>query len=633
MFPPKDSKTHIHISKLRSKFEVNLASAAMAELLELASFNDGGNIVRYDEVGKQLLLLKHHEFEAIPFGPSTDPGAPPSATCPNNGPVLDVRFAPPPLRWVAVQRSPAELELRELDSGSTHTHRLRPNQSRPGRILAFHWTGSAVFDLVVVSTRGADFLALHQGGLKLVRSVALAVSWCLYSHETRIVLLATGKHDSEVHGMQIQPTGIVRIPHFTVALPTPTPTRHPRDDGPPITSSSPARSLNHADVTVVCLHGRIYLCHTDGPSRQLVLYQLFRDYVVRKHVIPLPSEDVSVSQLDSLLLVHCRDADVSMIFDLRINAQQPIVAPLPIGPRPREGASPRARLRRLGAQSSRWAHWTLVPPNYVVDHAVGRVYEFTLDLDVIVASPLDWVRRTQCLLGRRGGDAQLRTVVCQALHARTPAAILRSVWHLLNGAWAQVQQQGGRSGEQHAIPSRAPSDGARLSSGALLSASLPGTPVQLRDAAGEDGSGGGEDGEMSSPPDAAACLVSPHAARSLCFGDDASTTPTARTPDVDADRHEPTTMGSAAELPALPNLRPPAPLPNPLGAPAISASDPPLPAPRSPTHRVVRARRAQKSRLSPASMASVFADVESAVEPSYLASSISEYLASSHAHG
>jgi len=302
------------------------------QLRELVRFSVAGDQLRYDEEGRQLLLLRHHGFESVPFGPGRDLAAA-SVSCPNLGPVLDVRFSPAPLRWVAVQRSPTDLELRHLDSGAVHLRQCRPSRAaRSGRILAFHWTGSKLCDLVIVGTWGADFFALASKGLKLVRSVSLPVSWSIYSHETRMVLLASGKHDSEIHGMQVQPSGIIKAPKFEVALPPVPASAAPT----PLSPGQHARSLRRADLALVCLHGLIYVCHLDGPSRQLVLYQLFRDFVVRKHTVALPSSELAVSVVDSLLAVHCLDQDVSMILDLRMNAQQPIIAPLPIGLRPGE---------------------------------------------------------------------------------------------------------------------------------------------------------------------------------------------------------------------------------------------------------------------------------------------------------
>ena len=47
---------------------------------------------------------------------------------------------------------------------------------------------------------------------ELVKSIAHVVAWSVYSHVTRLVLLATGAQDNVIHGIQIQPSSLVRIP-------------------------------------------------------------------------------------------------------------------------------------------------------------------------------------------------------------------------------------------------------------------------------------------------------------------------------------------------------------------------------------------------------------------------------------
>ena len=65
--------------------------------------------------------------------------------------------------------------------------------------------------------------------------------------------------------------------------------------------------------------------------------------------------------VDNLLLVHCLDNHVVLLFDIKINAQHPITAPLPLGllPAPQWGAELYT------------PHWSLAAPNYVVDSQVA----------------------------------------------------------------------------------------------------------------------------------------------------------------------------------------------------------------------------------------------------------------------
>lgn len=458
------------------------------ELVELATFEEGGHQVRYDEAGRQILLLKHHEFTAVPYGPGHDLSAA-ALPCANNGPVLDVRFAPPPLRWVCIQRAATLLELRQLDGPAVHLHQLRPSGGRSSeRILSMHWTGSAFCDLLVLGTWGADMLVLGAGarGPKRVRAVAFGAAWALYSAETRMAALGGGKKDNELCCFQIGSGGVVRVPKFEVELPQPAPA--PTDPAPP------ARSLRRADVRLLCSRGLIFLVHLDGPARQLVPYQLFRDYVLRKPALRLPAARLALSQVDGLLAVHCLPAGSeapsaagaganepgledtaplgecrTLLLELEPSGRcQPIAPALPIGPRPAVEAAGHAG-------GERWAHWTLLAPSAVVDHSVGRVYELRLDLRAIAAScGAQPVRLLSLLLGRTGAQPEVSAVLTAALREQRPAATLRALFDLLHAAAGREAAAGGARGAL--LREAAAEETAGELSGCVAAAGSPASP-------------------------------------------------------------------------------------------------------------------------------------------------------------
>ena len=99
--------------------------------------------------------------------------------------------------------------------------------------------------------------------------------------------------------------------------------------------------------------------HVEPERQQVHLYQLFKDFVVRKYTLSVYSRRASISVSDNLLIVHALDSKVALIFDLRINHQFPITAPLPLACIPSEGFSP-----------SYSPHWSIEPPDLVVDPQV-----------------------------------------------------------------------------------------------------------------------------------------------------------------------------------------------------------------------------------------------------------------------
>ncbi len=63
------------------------------------------------------------------------------------------------------------------------------------RVLKFFWCPSAACDLVMATEHGLElYQQLSKGqGLRYMGSRKHPTSWCIYSHESRIALLATGE--------------------------------------------------------------------------------------------------------------------------------------------------------------------------------------------------------------------------------------------------------------------------------------------------------------------------------------------------------------------------------------------------------------------------------------------------------
>ena len=296
-----------------------MAAAAHVVCRAVCTFEDEDSQVRLDEAARRLILIRHREFVALPLGSL---GQAPSAAadagtirCDNGGKVENLRFSLTH-RFVAVQRSDTTLELVDLTQGNTFTHVCRGGGSKARwRILGFQWTGTPVSDLLVVTSAGVEFYLVlpERCALKLVKTVQHAVSWCVYSHETRLLLLATGPQDTVIHGIQVQPTAIVRIPKFEVQLAPVADVAdapdlaQPQNNGP-----KRRRSLLPTELSAARLYNMIFCVHIDPERQQVLLYQLFKDFVVRKFALHLYSRHVAIryshsqyhspSVVDNLLL-------------------------------------------------------------------------------------------------------------------------------------------------------------------------------------------------------------------------------------------------------------------------------------------------------------------------------------------
>ena len=176
--------------------------AAHVLLHSVLQFEEGDAQVRFDASTRHLVLIKHHTFEALPLNRSLPP-----IHVESKGKVENVRFSLNH-RFAAVQRSERELEFMDLLTGAAFAHTCRGGGSKSRwRILSFHWTGTPIADFVVATSAGVEFYLVlpERSTLKLVKQINHSVAWAIYSHVTRMVMLATGPQDNVMHGIQIQP--------------------------------------------------------------------------------------------------------------------------------------------------------------------------------------------------------------------------------------------------------------------------------------------------------------------------------------------------------------------------------------------------------------------------------------------
>ncbi|KAL1527343.1 hypothetical protein AB1Y20_016013 [Prymnesium parvum] len=380
----------------------------------ILEFDEEDSQLRFDEASRRLVLIKHREFTA-----SSVDGHPP-IRYPVGGKVENVRFSLNH-RLAALQRSESQLEIVDLLLGHSFLHTCKACAARPrARILSFHWTGKAVADFVVVTSAGAEFFLVspERSALKLVKRVAVPAAWCVYSHESHLLLLASGAQDNVLHGLQVQPHAIVRVPKFEVAL---APLHAPAAAG----QQRPRRSLQPCHVHVLRLYHMILCAHLAVEEQQLYLYQLFKDFVVRKYALPIYSSHAALSVVDNLLVVHALDAKVALIFDLKINCQYPVTAPLPVSLVDADGFGP--------LYSS---HWQLFPPDLLVDPQAGRVGRVAVDLRAVAASSVDVACLLQFLLARANAADVIVELFHQAVAERMPLAHLSKLFQLLHAAIA-----------------------------------------------------------------------------------------------------------------------------------------------------------------------------------------------------
>ena len=379
-------------------------------------FDEEDSQLRFDEASRRLILIKHQEFVA------TSIDSLPPIRCELGGRVENVRFSLNH-RLAAVQRSATEIEFIDLLLGNNFVHRCKGcNFKGRWRILSYQWTGKPYSDFLVITTAGVEFYLVlpHIPMLKLVKTAPHTVAWCVYSHDTRLLLLATGAQDNVIQGIQIQPQAIVRIPRFEVQL---APLAAPEMPLASTGQQKVRRSLQPQHLSVVRLYNMILCAHVEPERQQVLLYQLFKDFVVRKYALSVYSRQIALSVSDNLLIVHALDAKVALIFDVKINSQYPVTAPLPVSMVSADGGGPQYS-----------PHWEFFPPDFVIDPQAGTVGRVSVDVRAVAASSVDTTCLLQFLLARAASQEVVIEVLASAVSEQMPLSTLSGLFGQLQAA-------------------------------------------------------------------------------------------------------------------------------------------------------------------------------------------------------
>ncbi|KAH9674023.1 Mic1 domain-containing protein [Citrus sinensis] len=247
--------------------------------------------LHYDDGTKLLISSTSNQifsWKTVPFNPlatSTSDSIP-------EGPILSIRFSLD-TKLIAIQRSSSEIQFWIRETSEAFSHRCRSDSEN---ILGFFWTDCPLCDFVVVKNSGLDLFAYDSvaKSLDLVEMRKLNVCWYVYTHESRLVLLASGMQCRTFTGFQLSSAGIVRLPKFDMAM------------AKPEANSKPV--LAAEDVYIVTVYGRIYCLQVDRVAMLLHSYRFYRDAVVQQGSLPIYSSKIAVSVVDNVLLVHQIDA-------------------------------------------------------------------------------------------------------------------------------------------------------------------------------------------------------------------------------------------------------------------------------------------------------------------------------------
>ncbi|XP_030457858.1 uncharacterized protein LOC115678616 [Syzygium oleosum] len=369
-------------------------------------FYDDGNKIILSPANDQV-----YSWKVVPF----DPAVAPISDSISDGPILAIRFSLDG-KLIAIQRSNHEIQFQHRETGETFSQTCK---SESENILGFFWTDCPLCDLVFVKTSGLDLFAYNSESkiLHLVETRKLNVSWYVYTHESRLVLLASGMQCKTFTGFQLSSVGIIRLPKFEMSMAK--------------TEANNKPVLAAEDVYIVTVYGRIYCLQVDRVAMLLHSYRFYRDAVVQQGSLPIYSSKVAISVVDNVLLVHQVDAKVIILYDIFLDSRAPISAPLPLLLRgfPRS-SSLGARSSFKDVESSEAASypsdheatmygddWTFLVPDLICDVSSKLLWKIYLDLEAIAASSSE-VSSVLDFLQRRKLEAYKAKHLCLAM-ART----------------------------------------------------------------------------------------------------------------------------------------------------------------------------------------------------------------------
>ncbi|XP_040384074.1 regulator of MON1-CCZ1 complex [Oryza brachyantha] len=388
----------------------------------------------YDDANKFLIAPTADRILYWKIAPSTQ-ARPPNSDPVNDGPVLSVRYSLDQ-KAIGTQRSNHEVEFRNRETGQTCIKKWRADSET---ILGFFWTDCPTCDVIIVKTSGLDLFAYEPqtNTLHLVDSKKFNVSWYLYTHESRLILLASGMQCTQFTGYQFSAGGIVKLPKFEMTM-----------------SKSEANSkpvLAADDVHTVTVYGRIYCLQLDRVSMTLNLYRFYRDAVVQQGTLPTYSSRIAVSAVDNIIMVHQIDAKVVILYDVFMDSYAPISAPLPLLVR----GLPINNKQSVQTPDSQNAYggtlygegWNFLIPDLVCDVENGLLWKLHLDLEAIAASTSDAPSILEFLQRRKSDPSMVKTlslaIVRTIILERRPITMAAKAMDVVLDSYSRLMKMGG----------------------------------------------------------------------------------------------------------------------------------------------------------------------------------------------
>lgn len=212
--------------------------------------------------------------------------------------------------FTALQRGSSHVEVFHHATGQVFV--LYP-QMKEALVVGVFWMSDRT--VVVVSSHGIELY--HIGGEELAEFCngeawqSSTVQWFQWSFPSKLLLLGCGSNGARVQGLQLLPSGIVRLPDLDLSPPWGSPVKMKGRVG------APWRLASH-NVSILLCYERIFIAYCDPMGNTVMLFRVYKDAMslVARIDIPVPRGSVNIKVMENLIILHIDGDENLYAFDL-----------------------------------------------------------------------------------------------------------------------------------------------------------------------------------------------------------------------------------------------------------------------------------------------------------------------------
>lgn len=338
------------------------------------ALNFAGHKVWYDEASQCLILLRKSEYRAISMLNNSQDRKRGEVflRCKFDGSALDVKLSPC-CRFVAIQSSEHEIQLigssNSVDSPqqqSTITCQGKGNIVLRGGVIWMRATAGQAKLLLVTRDGLQLFQSNESGGAQFTYQTSISLFrvkyfWSLPS----LQLLLVQTEEGEMRPFDLSKSRGSAVDKWAKFMTT--------EDGGP--------SPEQGEAALVALYGEPWFIHIR--KQEMIVYRLAASSTKRfKTIQSFHGPTYGISAIDSLLIAHSQQAKVSLLFDVLqqddVEPGECFVAPLSIACGDDDVTESETPIAAYASS------WVFLPPYWVLDARLGRVWRLEVCLKNIV---------------------------------------------------------------------------------------------------------------------------------------------------------------------------------------------------------------------------------------------------------